>query len=185
MEKGSVYRLYSMDQELWLANVSSKNHIWSIYSLCPTKDIKTGSDGQLIMPTEAPYVYQEGFQLELCNGVDVLEPVLVSDKKSMKLLQELIDFYEEQTVRYENVDVFTVGDYFRFYDASGKEDTLYYVFMNPSIDDKPQMLSNKDARAKVQIALESYEGLCELWESLRPLPDSIKPPEQAFLFLFS
>ncbi len=172
-EEGPEYRLYGMDQEIWLVNVHTKNFIWSIYGLCRTRNVKAGPDGQLIVPTEAPYVYQEGFQLEICSGKSVLNPVLVSDKKSRKALEELVQTYDTQTVRTDNADIFTIGDYFRFYDATGKDDTLYYVFLNQAIAEQPQMQTNKASLTRSPVSEESYEALYQLWEDLMPLPDKI------------
>lgn len=170
-DDGPEYRLYGMDHEIWLVNVHTKNGIWSIYSLCRTEDFKTGADGRLIVPTEAPYHYQEGFQLEICSGKSVLNPVFVSDKKSMKVLEEIIQTYATQTVGTDNVDIFTIGDYFRFYDATGKDDTLYYVFLNQAIAEQPQMQTSNGSFTRATVPAESYEALYLLWEDLTPLMD--------------
>lgn len=170
---GPEYRLYGMDHEIWLVSVHTKNDIWSIYGLSRTEDIKTGPDGRLIVPTEAPYDYQEGFQLEICSGKSVLDVVFVSDEKSMKMLEEIIRTYDTQTARTDNVDIFVIGDYFRFYDATGKNDTPYYVFLNQAIAEQPQMQTNKGSMTRSPAPVESYEALYQLWEDLMPLPDKI------------
>lgn len=172
-DNGPKYRLYGMDHEIWLVNVHPKNGIWSIYGLTRTEDIKTSPDGRLIVPTEAPYHYQEGFQLEICSGKSVLDSVFVSDEKSMKVLEEIIQTYVAQTVWTDNADIFTVGDYFRFYDATGKDDTLYYVFLNQTIAEQPQMQTSTGSFTRSPVPAESYEALYRLWEDLTPLPDKI------------
>ena len=171
VSNGPEYRLYLMDHEVWLVNVHTKGYLWSIYSLSRTEDVKSGPDGQLILPTEAPYDYQEGYQLELCSEKSVLEAVFVSDAESMKLLEELIELYEAQNEQTDNKDIFTISNYFRFYDATGKDNTLYYVFVNQAIAEQPQMQTNKGSMTRVSIPAESCEQLYQLLENLMPPVD--------------
>lgn len=171
-ENGSKYRLYVMDHRIWLVFFHTKGSIWSIYGLCRIEDFKTDPDGRLIVPTEAPYEYQEGFQLEICSGKSVLDSAFVCDEKSMKVLEELIELYDTQAVRAGNAEIFDIGDYLRFYNADGKDNTLYYAFLNQEIAEQPQMQTNKES-TRSEIPAENYEALYQLWENLMPLPDNI------------
>ncbi len=165
------FRLYVMDQEVWIADFHGK-YLWSVYRLTKTDAVKPDGEGGFVIP-EFIFKTTPGFQLEICRNKEVIDPVFIRDEKAMDVLRDIILDYNLKSSGGENVDINTVGEYFRFYDTSEINSAIYYVFWNEALDPEPQIQSVRTPNGRTFLSKEQIESLYELWEGSMPLPASV------------
>jgi hypothetical protein len=164
------YRLFLMDGEVWLVGFSSNDTIWSIYKLVRTNEVKPGDDGQYSIPPEPAYELSQGWQLEIWNGKDMADYAYIDDRASIDSIEGLIQSLDFESSPRDNKPIESIGTYIRFYDGSGKDDTLYYVFWNETIAESPQIQRDLEGTGRIDLTLEQYEKFYALWESHLMLP---------------
>lgn len=170
LDNALKFSLLLIDGEVWLAGFSSNDTIWSIYRLARTNDVKPGEDGHYSIPPEPAYEYSQGWQLEIWNGKDMADYAYIDDQASIGSIEELIHSLDFESSSRDNIAIDGVGTYIRFYDGSGKDDALYYVYWNETIASCPQIQRNLGGTGRIDLTPEQYELLYALWESHLMLP---------------
>ena len=165
------FRLYVMDREVWIADFHGK-YLWSIYRLTKTDAVKPDGMGGFVVP-EFIFKTTAGFQLEICRNKEVIDPVFIRDEKAMDILRNIILDYDLKSADGKNVDINTVGEYFRFYDTSEMNSAIYFAFYNEGLDPEPQIQSVRTPYGRASLSKEQYESLYELWEGGMALPASV------------
>jgi|GEM_PF-2120777 len=154
------YSLYLMDDEVWLVSLNT-DRVWSIYRLVKSGDISESTVGGADGPEN---VVTDGITLEICNGKDVRESVLLTDSEAQSAIQDIIAQYENVKERTTSVNIFQAGEYIRLINTDGR---IYYVFHNA---EEPQMQKMLDSHSLAALPQEHYEALFTLWESHINLP---------------
>lgn len=151
------YRVYQMDDEVWLAKLS-KGHMWSIYRLLKTDGMSVGIIGGADGPTSV-YVTQSAATLDFYQSDDAVQRAYIEDDQSLNVVQDIIAYYESVKEYRAGADMTALKDY---YCLTGLDGTIYYVFDNGT---EPCIQTMAGSDSLISLPQQHYLAVQALWES--------------------
>jgi hypothetical protein len=157
------YRLYAMDQAIWLADWRNDEKIWTIYrlqkSLLPVSIPSAATTGAA---TAA-----DGYTLILCDGDGTQHPFNVYDDESVQQMQDIVYESYTRSTAGPGVNMDEVGTYIKFCRIGESANQVFYAFYHEAVSDWPQLQTGADENAhmRTDLPMTSYKTLYAIWEN--------------------